>query len=78
MEIVASARKHGVSDEDILHAWEHAMYLIEFEHSGETRLFVIGGDTAGRLLELVAVPAAEPLRIIHADALRETFYDYMR
>ena len=78
MEIVASARKHGVSDEDILHAWEHAMYLIEFEHSGETRLLVIGGDTAGRLLELVAVPAAEPLRIIHADALRETFYDYMR
>ena len=78
MEIVASARKHGVSDEDILHAWEHAMYLIEFEHSGETRLLVIGGDTAGRLLELVAVPAAEPLRIIHADALRKTFYDYMR
>lgn len=78
MEITSSARKHGVSDEDILHAWEHAMYLIEFEHSGETRLLVIGGDTAGRLLELVAVPAGEPLRIIHADALRETFYDYMR
>jgi len=32
----------------------------------------------GALLELVAVPVAEPLRIIHADNLRPKFYDYLR
>jgi hypothetical protein len=31
-----------------------------------------------RLLELVAVPAADPTRIIHADLLREKFYEYLR
>ena len=30
------------------------------------------------LLELVAVPATEPTRIIHADRLRPKFYDYLR
>jgi hypothetical protein len=30
------------------------------------------------ILELVAVPAGELARIIHADRLRPTFYDYLR
>jgi len=30
------------------------------------------------MLELVAVPADEPIRIIHADGLRPKFYDYLR
>jgi hypothetical protein len=42
---------------------------------GEERLFVIGPDSSGNLLELVAVPAAEPTRVIHADRLRPKFYD---
>ncbi|NIH71252.1 hypothetical protein FHX35_000922 [Auritidibacter ignavus] len=29
-------------------------------------------------MEVVAVPAQTPLRIIHADALRPKFYDYLR
>ena len=36
---------------------------------------MIGPDTSGNLLELVAVPADEPIRIIHADRLRPRFYD---
>ena len=39
---------------------------------------MIGADRHGRLLELVAVPAGEPTRIIHADLLRPKFYDYLR
>ncbi len=39
---------------------------------------ITGPDRRGRLLELVGVPAAEPTRIIHADALRPKFYDYLR
>ena len=75
MEIADSARKHGISDDSVVHAWEHAIKFAEFEYDGEERLFVIGPDLSGNLLELVAVPVAEPTRIIHADRLRPRFYD---
>lgn len=78
MEIRASARKHGISDEDIEHAWRNAVRLVEYEYAGQDRLLVIGPDRIGSLLELVAVPADEPTRIIHADHLRTRFYDYLR
>ena len=42
MEIAVSARKHGISDTAILHAWENAIKLAEFEYDGENRLLVIG------------------------------------
>ena len=75
MEIADSARKHGISDTSILHAWESAIKLAEFEYDGEERLLVIGPDSSGNLPELVAIPVAEPTRIIHADRLRPKFYD---
>ncbi len=67
MEILASARRHSVEDDDITHAWH-----------GEDRLLVIGPDRQGGLLELVGVPTKEPTRIIHADLLREKSHDYLR
>lgn len=75
MEIADSARKHGISDDSMLHAWENAIKIAEFEYDGEERLLVIGPDVSGNLLELVAVPIVEPTRIIHADRLRPKFYD---
>lgn len=78
MEITSSARKHGVDDACITHAWENALRYVEYEYDGEERLLVIGPDTAGNLLELVAVPAAEPTRIVHADRLRPKFHDFLR
>jgi uncharacterized DUF497 family protein len=39
---MASARKHGIADQDIRHAWEQALRLVEVEHHGEERLLVIG------------------------------------
>lgn len=70
--------KHGITDAEIEHAWHHAIRLVEYEYNGQERLLVIGPDQHGRLLELVAVPADEPTRIIHADRLRPKFYDYLR
>ncbi|QWY79496.1 hypothetical protein SEA_BOYNAMEDSUE_35 [Gordonia phage BoyNamedSue] len=78
MEIRSSARKHNVSDEDILHAWANALRLVEYDYRGEDRLLVIGPSQSGALLELVAVPVGAPTRIIHADNLRPKFYDYLR
>lgn len=55
MEIRGSARKHGITDAEIEHAWHHAIRLVEYEYNGQERLLVIGPDQHGRLLELVAV-----------------------
>lgn len=78
VQILDSARKHGITDDDIEHAWRGAMRYVEYEYEGEVRLVAIGADRHGRLLELVAVPAGSPTRIIHAAALRPKFYDYLR
>ena len=78
MEVLRSALKHGYSTADVLHAYDNALRLVEYEYHGDERLLVIDPDQAGNLKEVVAVPAQEPLRIIHADALRPKFYDYLR
>lgn len=78
MRVTDSALKHKVTEESIHHAWANAIRLVEFEYDGEERLLVIGPDSGGALLELVAVPADEPARIIHADRLRANLYEYLR
>ena len=78
MEIRASARKHGITDAQIRHALDHAMRLVEYEYEGEERLLVIGDDGHGTLLELVLVPVGDPARVIHADRLRPSLFDYLR
>ena len=78
MELRDSAHRHGADDADILHAWTNAIRPVEYKYGGEERLLVIGPDRHGRLLEIVAVPAVAPTRIIHADALRPKFYDYLK
>ena len=78
VEVTESALKHGIDRADIDHAWNNAIRLVEYEYDGEDRLLVIGPDQHGRMLELVAVPAGRPTRIIHADRLRPRFFDYLR
>jgi hypothetical protein len=78
VEIVGSARRHGVLDADIRHAWTNAIRLVEYEYGGEDRLLAIGPDRHGTMLELVALPANRPTRLIHADTLRPSRYEYLR
>ena len=78
MRITSSAYRHGIAPEDIRHAWANAIRLVEYEYEGEERLLVIGPDRAGAMLELVAMPAKAPARIIHADRLQPARYDYLR
>ncbi len=35
MEIRDSARKHGIADADIEHAWLNAMRLVEYEYAAK-------------------------------------------
>lgn len=73
VRIEDSARKHGVADADILHAWRNALRIVEQEYDFETRLLILGPSRDGALLELVAVEADQPSRIIHADYMRSKF-----
>ena len=73
MEIHDSARKHGVADQDILHAIDHALAI---EDAGEDpdRWLLIGPDTAGNLLEVVVVITVEAKQIaIHAMPMRDKY-----
>jgi hypothetical protein len=54
---------HGIAEADVLHAYVNAVRLVEIEQHGEEPLVVIGPDRADR--------------IIHADRLRPTFYEFL-
>ena len=78
MRVTDSAFKHGIAEADILHAYTNAVRLVEVEQYGEDRLIVIGPDRAGHWWGLVAMPADEARRIIHADRLRPKFYEFLK
>jgi hypothetical protein len=61
VEVHDSARKHGVADDDIVHAIDNALAI---EDAGEDpdRWLLIGPDTAGNLLEVVVLITAEAHR----------------
>ena len=64
--IVASARQHGISDNDV---YRHPIRVFQVDDL----VMLIGGDEAGRMLE-VGVGAAEGIEfIIHAMPAREKF-----
>ena len=77
MRVTDSAFKHGIAEADILHAHTNAIRLVGIEQHGEERLIVIGPDRAGNWWELVAMPAEDADRVIHADRLRPTFYEFL-
>ncbi|MBX3194804.1 MAG: DUF4258 domain-containing protein [Microbacteriaceae bacterium] len=77
-QVLPDAVKHGILVEDILHAIRNVMRYREHEYGGETRVLIIGPARDGRLLEVVVVPAGDPERVIHADALRGKFYEMLR
>ncbi|MFN8105136.1 MAG: hypothetical protein U0U69_11800 [Acidimicrobiia bacterium] len=74
MEIVGSARKHGITDDDIRAAVRAEFRSFPTGHG----LFIIGADRSGRLLEIVVVDPDDDPVVIHAMPLREKFYDLLR
>ncbi len=73
MEIRPSARRHGIADDNILHAIEHSMVLDDLGDDPD-RWLVIGPDHAGNLLEIVVLITAEGDElIIHAMPLRAAY-----
>jgi hypothetical protein len=57
--ILQSARKHEISDADMLHAYRHPIRVFVIDDL----VMLVGGDEAGRLLE-VGVAEAEGVEFI--------------
>jgi hypothetical protein len=71
IEIRDSARKHGVSDENIRHALRHPMKVFPNDSGGD---LVIGPSAAGALLELgVRGWRSHRMVVFHAMPAREKF-----
>ena len=68
--IAASARRHGVSEETILHAFNHPM-LVEDLDEGLTML--IGPDRAGNLFEIGVAGSGEGPIVVHAMRARPKY-----
>ena len=69
--ILASARKHGIDDEDMLHAYRHPIRVFDLDDL----TMLIGPDASARLLE-VGVAEAEGVEfIVHAMAARPKFLE---
>ena len=67
--IVASARKHGVPDENILHAYRNPIRVFELDDL----VMLVGADKSGRMLE-IGVASAEGIEfIVHAMPARDKF-----
>lgn len=67
VEIVDDARKHGVQDEDMIHAYDNAIRV----HILDGYLMLVGPARDGRLLEIGYNTRRD--RIFHADNARRKF-----
>lgn len=76
MEIHRSAYKHGLGDEEILHAIRHAVTVVDLEPEADPpKVLAIGPDAAGNLLEIIWLElAGESQIVIHAMFLRPVFW----
>ena len=73
MEIHPSARRHGIADDDILHAIENSMFVDDLGEDPD-RWLVIGPDRAANLLEVIMLITGEGDElIIHAMPLRAVY-----
>ena len=67
--ILASARRHGIPDEDMLHSYRNPIRVFQLDDM----ILLVGADSSGRLLE-VGVATAEGLEfIVHAMPARPKF-----
>lgn len=74
LQVIPSARKHGVGDEDIRHAVRNAVAL---SPQGDDRILWIGPAKSAALLEVITVQMERNRSVaIHAMPLRRR-YEYL-
>ena len=77
VEILASARKHGVSDDDIRHACAHVIGSITVPDQPDFTMLV-GPDQRGELLEVGVLAADDGDYVIHAMHARPRYVNMIR
>lgn len=81
VEVHRSARQHSIRDDDIRHATDHPVVVVDVDDDADPdppKLLVIGPDTAGNLLEVVVLILAQERQLaIHAMPLRRAYYDLL-
>jgi hypothetical protein len=74
--IYRSARRHGIADEDIVHAVEHALAVGEQD---DGKVLYLGADRSGNLLEVVSVKRDDESEVvIHAMRMRAKYEPFLR
>jgi hypothetical protein len=68
--IADSARKHGVSDADILHAYANPIRVFELD---DGFIMIIGANLAAIIYEIGVVDGLQAPVIVHAMRAREKF-----
>ncbi len=68
--IADSARKHGVTDEDMLHAYRNPIRLFELD---EGLIMILGAGHSAIMLEVGIVQARTAPVIVHAMLARRKF-----
>lgn len=68
--IAESAHRHGVSDEDIRHAYAHPLRIFDLE---EGLTMVIGANQAAIIYEIGVVDGVSSPVVVHAMKAREKF-----
>ena len=71
VDIEASARKHGVGDNDMLHALRH--HWRAFETDDDAVTMFIGPSMSAEALEVGVVTDGEGTAVIHAMPARQKF-----
>lgn len=69
--MLASARKHGIRDHDMLHAYRNPIRVFEMDDL----TMLIGPDGTGRLLELGVASAERIDFVVHAMVARPKFLE---
>jgi len=72
VEVLRSALRHGVRDEDIQHAVRNSLFVEEIDED-PTRYLVLGPDRAGNLLELVVLDRPQGPAAMHAMTMRAKY-----
>ena len=68
--IASSARKHGIHDDDMLHAFNNPISVDDLD---DGFVMFVGADIAGNLLEIGVVDSADGPIIIHAMPARPKY-----
>ena len=69
--ILASARKHGIADDDMLHAYRNPIRVFDLDDL----TMLIGPDRSARLLEIGVAHAESVDFVVHAMPARPRFLE---